>query len=580
MQTKESKDIQAYPSLNLAIEPKEMKYRFNWNAPILTSPHDPKTIYHAANVLLKTTDGGMSWQPISPDLTRNEKSKQGPGGGPMTNEGAGGENYNTIYYVIESAREKGVIWTGSDCGLLHVTMDGGQNWKNITPPGLPESLINSIELSPHDNGTAFISATRYKLNDYSSYTYKTTDYGKTWIKITEGVQPDDFIRVIREDKKIKGLLYAGAERGFYVSMNGGTNWSKMQLNLPVVPVTDLAFRDNDLIASTAGRAFWILDDLGPIQQSATGMTFSGLKLFTPKPAYKFGGGSGLAGLSMGAGVGQNAPEGVILDYYLPELTGKDTLKLDILDVSGKLIRSYTSQKDPGFKSYPGGPSPAQVLPAKKGMNRFLWDFKGNGITPDIPGAFVWGDYRGNKLPPGEYKARLYVNNLETSTTITVLQDPNLNVNPADWKIQQETLAHMNATISDMHKSVNDLRKVSAQLDHMETVLKDAPGSKDVLEAGQSLNKKIKDWESTIVETRIQNGQDVINWPSKLNAEYFNLRALADSHDPRITQGMKQRLSDLDSQWALRKTELAEIEKSIQAYNTLYKNGNFPALRYE
>ena len=348
MQTKESKDIQAYPSLNLAIEPKEMKYRFNWNAPILASPHDPKTIYHAANQLLKTTDGGMNWQAISPDLTRNDKSKQGPGGGPLTNEGAGGENYNTIYYVIESAQEKGVIWTGSDCGLVHITTDGGQNWKNITPAGLPECLINSIELSPHDKGTAYISGTRYKLNDYASYTYKTTDYGKTWIKITEGIQPDDFIRVIREDKKIKGLLYAGAERGFYVSMNGGSNWYKMQLNLPVVPVTDLAIRDNDLVASTAGRAFWILDDLGAIQQSAPGMTLNTLKIFSPKPAYKYGGGSGLAGLSMAAGVGQNAPEGVILNYNLPELTDKDTLKLDISDASGKVIRSYSSQKDPGI----------------------------------------------------------------------------------------------------------------------------------------------------------------------------------------------------------------------------------------
>ena len=580
MQTKESKDIQAYPSLNLAIEPKEMKYRFNWNAPIMVSTHDPKTIYHAANVLLKTTDGGMSWQAISPDLTRNEKSKQGPGGGPMTNEGAGGENYNTIYYVIESAREKGVIWTGSDCGLVNITMDGGQNWKNITPAGLPECLINSIELSPHENGTAYISATRYKFNDYASYTYKTTDYGKSWVKITEGVQSDDFIRVIREDKKVKGLLYAGAERGFYVSMNGGSNWSKMQLNLPVVPVTDLAIRDNDLIASTAGRAFWILDDLGAIQQSAPGMTFNALKLCTPKASYLFGGGGGIAALSMGAGVGQNAPEGVILDYNLPELTDKDTLKLDIMDPSWKVVRSYTSQKDPGFKPYPGGPSPAVVLPAKKGMNRFLWDFRGNGITPDIPGAFVWGDYRGNKLPPGEYKARLYVNNQESSTSFTVLQDPNLKVNQADWNTQQETLTHINSKISEIHTSVNDLRKVSSQLDHMETVLKDAPGSKEVLEAGQSLNKKIKDWEASVVETRIQNGQDVINWPSKLNAEYFNLRGLADSHDPRITQGMKQRLADLDAQWAKNKGELGEIKKSIDAYNALYKNGNFPAIRYQ
>src|SRR6187200_2197281 len=231
MTTGESKDIQVYPSLNLAIQPKDMKYRFNWNAPIITSPHDPKTIYHAGNVLFKTTNGGISWEQISGDLTRNEASKQGQGGGPITNEGAGGENYNTIFYVIESTLEKGVIWTGSDCGLVQITMDGGKTWKNVTPNGLPEALINSIEVSPHDKGTAYISATRYKFNDYGSYAYKTTDYGKSWTKINNGVQPDDFIRVIREDRKKKGLLYAGTERAFYISENGGFNWQKLQLNL-------------------------------------------------------------------------------------------------------------------------------------------------------------------------------------------------------------------------------------------------------------------------------------------------------------------------------------------------------------
>ena len=258
--TKEAKDIQAYPSVNLAIEPKKMKYRFNWNAPIIASPHDPSIIYHAGNVLLKTTNGGINWEVISPDLTRNDSTRQGLGGGPITNEGAGGENYNTIYYVTESSLEKGVIWTGSDCGLVYLTTDGGKNWNNVTPTGLQESMINSIELSPNDKATAYISATRYKFNDYASYTYKTTDYGKTWTKITAGVDADDFIRVIREDKKVKDLLYAGSERGFYISYNGGTNWNKLQLNFPVVPVTDMIIKDNDLVAATAGRSFWILDD--------------------------------------------------------------------------------------------------------------------------------------------------------------------------------------------------------------------------------------------------------------------------------------------------------------------------------
>jgi hypothetical protein len=218
----------------------------------------------------------MSWDAISGDLTRNDKSKQGPGGVPFTNEGAGGENYNTIFYVAESTIEKGVIWTGSDCGLVNVTLDAGKTWTNVTPADLPESQINSIELSAFDKGVAYISATRYKLNDYGAYAYKTTDYGKTWTKINKGVKADDFIKVIREDTKNKSILYAGSERGFYLSTDAGNSWQSFQLNLPIVPVTDLMIRDNDLVAATAGRAFWILDDLGAIQQATTASWWYGI----------------------------------------------------------------------------------------------------------------------------------------------------------------------------------------------------------------------------------------------------------------------------------------------------------------
>ncbi|MSP08633.1 MAG: glycosyl hydrolase, partial [Chitinophagaceae bacterium] len=249
--TNEAKDIQAYPSLNLAIQPKEMKYRFNWNAPIVTSTHNPKIIYHAGNVLLKTSNGGFNWEVISPDLTRNDKSKQGPGGIPFTNEGAGGENYNTIFYVKESPLDANTIYTGSDCGLVYVTNDAGKNWQNITPADLQESQINSIEVSRFDQGVVYISATRYKFNDYASYTYKTIDNGKTWTKINNGIKNDDFIKVIREDNKNKNILYAGSERGFYISNDAGTTWQPFQLNLPIVPVTDLMIRDNDLVAATA-----------------------------------------------------------------------------------------------------------------------------------------------------------------------------------------------------------------------------------------------------------------------------------------------------------------------------------------
>ncbi|MGE5106172.1 MAG: VPS10 domain-containing protein [Sphingobacteriales bacterium] len=576
--TKEVKDIQAYPSVNLAVEPKKMKYRFNWNAPIVTSPHDPLVIYHAGNVLLKTTNGGISWEAISPDLTRNDTTKQGQGGGPLTNEGAGGENYNTIYYVIESSLEKDVIWTGSDCGLVQLTMNGGKSWSNVTPADLQESLIQSIELSPHDKATAYISATRYKFNDYASYTYKTTDYGKTWTKITNGIDKDDYIRVIREDRKIKDLLYGGSERGFYISYNGGANWNKMQLNLPVVPVTDLAIHENDLIAATAGRAFWILDDLSALQQGTSITAENKLKLISPKSTYLYNGAPNIPGLDPGNTNGVNPMNGVIVDYYLPEKADTNVLKLEILDAGNKVIRTYINKKDETYKSFPGGPSEPEVIPAGKGINRFAWDFCGEIISPVIQNAYVMGDYSGYRLAPGKYKARLSYKGLTSEADINLVQDPNLKVTAADWNEQQQFLSRVNNNISDIHKAIVAMRKVKQQVENYNELMKDDAENKEVLEKGKSLIKKMDDWESNLIETRQKNFQDVINFPSKLNVEFFNLKSLADVHDPRITKGLKDRLADLEKEWSKYKAIYeTDLKKEVDDYNNLFKNKNLPAI---
>jgi photosystem II stability/assembly factor-like uncharacterized protein len=572
MKTREVKDVQAYPSLNLAVEPRKMKYRFNWNAPIVTSPHDPKTIYHAGNVVLKTTNGGISWEQISGDLTRNDSTKQGSGGGPITNEGAGGENYNTIMYLIESPLEKGLIWTGSDCGLVHITTDGGKSWKNVTPPGLAECLINSIEVSPHEKGVAYIAATRYKFNDFGSYAYKTSDYGKTWVKINTGIQADDFLRVIREDKKRKGFLYGGAERGFYVSDNGGSNWQKMQLNLPNVPVTDLAIRDNDLVAATAGRAFWILDDLSALQQFSYAKT---LTLFKPKPAYKYGGGSLPGKPDPYAGTG--APGGVILDYYLPEDADTNAVKLEIFNSSGKLVRTFSNKKDPDYSSYPGGPAAKSLVPGAKGMNRFLWDIRAEQVQ-DVKGVFIYGDYRGNALAPGNYKARMSFKGSNVETDISVLPDPNLKVDAAAWNEQQQVLDRIDKNITEMHAAVNSVRKARKQVEGLNEDLKDIPQYKNLVEEGNALVKSMELWEKKIVEDRITNGQDVINWPSKLNAEFFNIRSLANAHDPRITDGIKKRLTDLEAEWlGYKKQYESDIKNAVNTFNKKYQEANVPAI---
>lgn len=575
--TKESKDVQAYPTLNLAIDPKAMKYRFNWNAPILVSHHDPKTIFHAGNVLLKSTTGGISWEVISPDLTRNDTTKQGPGGKPFTNEGAGGENYNTIFYVAESKLDKEEIWTGSDCGLVQVTLNGGKTWNNVTPADLAESQINSMEVSAFEKGTVYVSATRYKFNDYISYTYKTSDYGKTWTRINRGVKADDFIKVVREDTKNKNILYAGSERGFYLSSDAGNNWKPFQLNLPVVPVTDLMIRDNDLVASTAGRAFWILDDLSALQQFTETTSAQTVRLIKPKASYKYGGGSGWQ--ANHPRQGENAPEGVILDYFLPAVTEKDTLTLAIYDANGRLVRTYTNQKDANYTKYPGGPSPEKILCAEKGHNRFLWDIRTESIKPDVKNVFVYGDYRGYAVVPGNYKARLTLNNTSTETELTVLPNPTIQATENEWAEQQKTLSVIVAAISEMQLAVNELRKVKKQLAHQTEIYKEVSNADTVVAEAKKLITAIDAWESIIVEGRIQNGQDVINWPGKLNAEFFNIKSLADVSDPRITQGIKNRLADLQVQWASEKTKLQTLKQSLSRYNTLFKEQQLDAIQF-
>lgn len=570
MKTGEGKDIMEYASLNFAVKPQDLKYRFNWNAPIVASPHDPSTIYHAGNVVFKTTNGGLDWEAISPDLTRNDTTKQDVGGGPFTNEGAGGENYNTIYYLIESSLERDVLYAGSDCGLIHITKDGGKNWTNITPPDLPESMIQSIEVSPHAAGTAYISATRYKFNDFSPLSYKTTDYGKTWMAIHKGIDQDDFLKVIREDPKQANLLYGGAERGFYISFNGGEKWERLQLNLPVVPVTDLIIRDNDLVAATQGRAFWILDDLSPLQTSIGKKPEDLVEVFAPKETIRFSG-------SSRPGAGANPMTGVILDYYLDEEVDEEEVRLDIMNEQGEIIRSYSSLEDESFKSYPGGPPRPTVLPAKKGFNRFAWDFRTETL-PDVPNVFIYGSYRGHQVAPGKYTARVSFKDQAKEVAVEIKADPRLEVKPNSWQQQQEILAHTTQQISAIHAEVNSMRKLRDQIKAYNQLLGENASHEDLVKLGKELIEKIDKWEGQVVETRQKSTQDVINWPSKLNAAYFYLRGSLDGHDPRVTQGVRSRLEDLDQEWAMYKKESTGLlQNEVQAFNQLFKQKDIPAL---
>ncbi len=577
LETGEGRDVMAYPTAGLAWTPSEMKYRFNWNAPIIASPQDPSVVYHAGNKVLKTTDAGLTWSEISPDLTRNEKSKQIDGGAPYTNEGAGGEVYNTIAYLEASPHDSQVLWAGSDCGLVHVTTDGGENWSNVTPKDLGEVLINAIDVSPHDPSTAYVVATGYKFNDFTPMIFKTNNYGRSWESITAGIDKESYVRVVREDEKVRGLLYAGTETGLYVSFDDGTRWQPFQLNLPVCPITDLTFRDNDLVVATSGRSFWILDDLGPLQQSMGKMN-EDFVLFQPKPSYRV---PGSGRFRPGQLFGQNPPTGMIIDYFLPYSEDSLEVQLTIADVNGKVLRSYSSKKDPEFKSFPGGPSADPLLPSKSGFNRFSWNMRGETI-PGIEGVFLLGSYAGPILPPGDYQFTLQIGDQSKSVTAMLKADPRVEASEEAYNDQFALLERLSGMAKEAQVVVRDMRDVRQQLSSIHKRIASLDSAVELAKKAKEMLDKIDIWERTVVQPDQKTFQDVINFPNKLNAELVSLMGRASSHDPRISKGVRDRFLDLEKEFEEMKIGFTELRNTdLEAFNSQYRESGldvviFPA----
>ena len=439
-----SKQIKEYPELSLGNVPKDFKYRFNWNAPILTSPQNSKIIYHAGNVVFKSSDKGNNWEIISGDLTRNEKNKHGEGGTPYTNEAAGGENYNTIMSLAISKKDGDVIWAGTDDGLIHLTRNGGKNWVNVTPKGLKPGIINSIDLSEFKEGKAYITVMRYKFMDMKPYVYKTEDYGKNWKLISYGIEGENnFVRVVRADKKIKGLLYAGTETGFFISKNDGMIWEKLQLNLPVVPINDLFIRNNDLIAATAGRSFWVLDNLSPLQELNVPEE---PKIITESNVKRFIG--GYIEKSVEKNLGQNPLPGIEIDYFIPE--GFDTLDVKISILKNDIvIRKFENKKDTvKFKTWQGGPTEKKYLKPKYGFNRFNWDLRREPFE-GVEKVFVYGGYNSGIVSPGNYKIKMNIGGKEYQNSFLLESDPNFNFKTSEYLEQEELLLSIE-TVSYTH----------------------------------------------------------------------------------------------------------------------------------
>lgn len=571
-----STNIMAAPIQYLGRDAKDCKYRFNWNAPIIWSKHEPNTYYHGAQVLLKTQDLGKTWVEASPDLTRNEKEKQGKGGGPYTNEAVGAENYGTISYVIESPHEKGVIWVGSDDGLVHLTTDGGANWRNVTPTGLSECLINAIEISPHDKATAYIATTRYKFNDHTPAIFKTTDYGKTWTKIVTGIPDNAFTRVVREDQERKDLLFAGTELGLFISFNGGKEWSNFQLNLPITPITDLKVHKGDLIAATSGRAFWILDDLALFRQFKRDIP--SFTLFQPENAYIVNGGSELnrtddnfTGMNPSEGV--NPANGIVLYYQLPELKPEDILTLEVKNTEGVVVNTFSSQKDSLFKKWEGGPNEDPVLIKKKGLNRFVWNMR-HATMKGIPNTYFENSFSGHKVSPGKYQFTLKYGSQEQTTTVEILPNPLYRINAETYAQYDKIMAEMEHNLNDMHSMVNSAYSQKEQIEQLLSHLPNESRFKTIKTEGEVLLKKMKDWDESMVQRKSKAYDDVENFPNKFTANYMFLINQTESDIPTVNQPSMDLKKELEKEWLILKAKGQDIlEKDIPAFNKhLWENG--------
>ena len=595
--TGQLRDINPYPNNPMGSGADVLKYRFQWNFPLLFSPHDPNKLYTAANVLFISMDEGSSWQIISPDLTRNDKSKQAASGGPITKDNTSIEYYGTIFTVMESPVQAGTIWTGSDDGLVQITRDGGKNWSNVTPPSsiMPEWIqINSIDASPHDAGTAYVAATMYKWDDYKPYLYRTTDYGKTWKKITNGIPDTTFTRVIREDPNKRGLLYAGTETGMYVSFDNGDHWQSLQLNLPIVPITDLAIqkREKELVVATQGRSFWILDDLPVLHQMMDAGGFSAAsetKLYQPKDSYRMPGG----GFPLGpmATLGRNPANGVVVYYSLKAKPTSD-VDLEFLDPAGKSIRNFTAKvsrpgegaaaaappaQPPGEGGFFGGGG-APPVTTEVGLNRFVWDTR----YPDavrFPGMILWaGETRGPKLAPGTYQVKLTVEGKSYTQPFEIKGDPRLTATPADYAKQLELNLKIRDKLSETHNAILQIRDVRKQVEDLLKRVAGQPNFKVINDAGTALNKNLTAIEESLYQTKNQSSQDPLNFPIRLNNKLAALGGVVASAESAPTAQSYAVYDELVAQIDAQLQKLAQLMRTdVPAFNQLVRDQNIPAV---
>ncbi|MBM4193310.1 MAG: glycosyl hydrolase [Gemmatimonadetes bacterium] len=572
VQTGMRRQVMPYPALTLTEPSDAMKYRFNWTAPAVVSLHNGNVLYHGGNVLFRTSDRGRTWAPISPDLTRNDKATQGWGGTPITNEGAGGENYGTIVVIAESPHDANTVYVGTDDGLVQLTRDGGRTWTNVTPAGVALGLSNELEVSPHDPATVYLAFRRDRHGEYTPYPMKSADYGKTWTRIAVGMREGEPVRVIREDPVRKDLLYAGTETGVYVSFNGGTSWQPFSQNLPITPVTDLDVRHDDLYASTEGRAFWALDDLSAIRQLADSIARKDAHLFAPKAALRIAGGGGFGG---GGAAGRNPPSGANFYYSLAKAPDSATaVKLEVLAANGAVVRTY--ERAAGAAAAPGGggrggPPPVRINP-RQGLNAFQWDFRGEAPTA-LPGnvAMFGGPTGGALASPGRYQVRLTVGTQVQTQSFELRRDPREEATVAQAATRDSAARAIVARMSEINESIVRLRDIKDQVSRFVDKTKDAATASTIAAKGKTITVGVDSLDPKLT-TKAANFQDIINYRNGINAQFIFLLGHIEGNDV-LTQPSRDRLAELERMWAAMKQEIEKVESEVPAFNKLLQDAN-------
>jgi len=569
--TGENRAINVWPDNPMGAGADVQKYRFQWNFPIFISPHNPKRLYVGGNHLFVTENEGQTWEAISPDLTTNDKSKQASSGGPITKDNTSVEYYCTIFTLSESPLEKDLLITGSDDGVLSISRDGGAHWENVTPKDCPAWMMwNAIETDPFKKGSAYVVGTRYKSDDYTPYIYKTDDYGKSWTLITNGIDKAHFTRVVRADKKRAGLLYAGTEYGMYISYDYGANWKKFQLNLPMVPVTDLTIKENDLIVATQGRGFWVVDDLGVLQQKESNILDKDLFVFGVNDSYRMEGGGGRGrrgGRVAPMNAGMNPPNGVVFNYWLKNTNDSSKVSISVFDKNGALIKTFSKEaKEDNNK-----------LEFNTGMNQFVWDM----FYPPaerLDGLILWnGNIDGPKVAPGKYKARIKIGNDSSDVSFVIKGDPNYAMTENDYDAQVGMLLQIRDKFSEVQKAIKNIRAIRIQINDF-TARIDIKNNKEIKQLADTINKQVTTIEEALYQTKSKSGQDVLNFPIRLNDKISGLYDVAASGYQPPAKQVKEAFAELSSQADTQLNKLKKImTEDLAALNKLINDKQLPVI---